>query len=370
MSLLNSARTNVNGITNKIKNPFEFRTQNDLRGEDFIEGFNFQETTGPKERVRLNGNLMPHVPFSFGGEQRIVKDYYSGQSEPAVHVLGPKEKDLVVSGRFKDKNYSDVDVYGTATEIQKFCDSLRIRGNVLRIWLGEWQRYGILKSSDFQLRTLGDIEYTLTFDIIGFNGPINGKFVEKLKAIPFSINKELIEEANLFNDLSRIPTTVPASISDLITSATSAVAEAISIVTDFVDTVISTVNDIRKSVQRVLGLIKHAQNKLREYKKTIGNFALTDASQAVTGRYENASFYAGRISYASLLTALLLRFRKQFSDLIDTEANEIYTVKEGDSLQKIAVRFYSDSSKWKTIYDHNNLTTTDLTDVDTLEIPS
>lgn len=359
----------INDISSKIKNPFTKKVTNTIRPDDFIDGFMFEELTGPKKKVQLNGNLMPHIPFKFGGEQRIVKEYYAGQTEPSVQVLGPKEKDLPVSGRFYDKKYNDSDLYGVATEIQQLCDSIRIRGNVCRIWMGEFQRYGILREVDFEIKNIGDIKYNLVFDIIGFNAPINGKFIEKRKEVPFTINNDLISLANDLQNLENIPISVPQSVADKIADLTNKAASAINLVTDFVDTVISTTNDIQKATQRALGLITHAQNKLREYSDFLGSIDPFDQDQALSGRYENASFYTNSFNFSSFLTSFLQKFRGEFTDLIDTLPLGRHLIKDGDSLQKIASKFYEDATEWKVIYDHNKLTTTDLIAGDILEIP-
>ena len=369
MSLLSGAQGSINSAKATLKNPFNKKVENTVRDDDFIDGFQFEELGGPKKKVKLNGNLMPHVPFSFGGEQNIKKDFYAGQTEPSVQVLGPREKDLVIKGRFFDKRYSDTDLYGVATEIQQLCDSIRIRGNVCRIWMGEFQRYGIVKDTDFNLKSLSDIEYTITFDIIGFNAPINGKFIEKKKEVPFQINNKLIALANELQDLSDIPTSVPQSIADKINELTSTVAGAINLVTDFVDTVISVTNDIRKAVERVKGLIKNVQNKLRQYKNFLSSIDPFDSSQAVSGRYENASFYSGSFNFASFINSFLQRFKKQFTDLTDALPIATHTVKEGESLQKISIIYYDDATQWKNIYDHNKLKTTEIESGTELEIP-
>lgn len=369
MSLLGGANQSLNNISSKIKNPFEKRVISSIRDDDFIDGFQFEELTGPKKRVKLNGNLMPHVPFNFGGSQRMRKDYYAGQSEPTVHVLGPEESDLPVKGRFYDKGYDDEDLYGVATEIQQLCDSIRIRGNVVRIWMGEFQRYGILRECDFEMKGLGDISYTLTFDIIGFNAPINGKFIEKRKQVPFAIKNDLIALANDAQDLDNIPVTVPLSIADKINELVNTVASAINIVTDFVDNVIAVTNDIQKAVQRVFGLIKHAQNKIREYKNFLGSIDPFDPAQSLTGRYENASFYSSRFNSGTFLASILQKFKVQFLDLTDTLPLGRHFVREDETLQSISIKFYGNAEQWKTIYDHNNLSSADITTGQILEIP-
>jgi hypothetical protein len=376
MSLLDTARDRSDNLRQSIKNPFKRSTQSDLRRahtrDDFPEGFNIEEIKeGGKigDKVALTGSFMPHAPFNFGGTQEIVKEYYAGQTEPAVQVLGPRESDLTINGRFYDKKYSGPENFGIALELQQLIDSIRIRGNLVRIYMGEFQRYCIIKNCDFNMNNIRNITYAITFDVIGFNAPINGKFVEKQKEVPFSINRELIGQINEIRTAGLAPKDVPLSIADAIGEFTSDVAGAIGIVTGFVDDVISTTNDIRKSVQRAVGLIKNAQNTIEGYKRFIGGVDPFDPAQAVTGRYESASYYSSQYSYMSFLNSLLERMKTQFNDLILDDPSRTYTVIAGDTLQKVASKFYGDATLWVRLKDHNNLQTATISAGQVLEIP-
>src|SRR4051812_9929162 len=102
----------IDPIAAKIANPFK-KEIGDWRPQDFKGGFTFVEIVDgveqTREAVKLIGNQMPVVPFEFGGSQRITKDYYPGNSEPAVQVLGPKESDVTIHGKLKDKKYRNVE---------------------------------------------------------------------------------------------------------------------------------------------------------------------------------------------------------------------------------------------------------------------
>jgi LysM repeat protein len=210
----------------------------------------------------------------------------------------------------------------------------------------------------------------VTFSIIGFNAPKNARFLQRAKEVPFAINKDLIDSAIGFQETnSNIPDSVPRSIADQITALTSDVAGAIGTVTGFVDQILSTVQDIQKSVTRAKGLIKFAQNKLRTYKRTVGNFKAFDDTAALTGRYESAKFYSGALSQSSSLTALLQRLKARVSQLTNELPLARHLVVNGDNLQKIAIKFYGSADNWKKIYDYNNLTSTELEVGRLLEIP-
>lgn len=339
---------------------------NPLRPDDF-DAFIIEELEGPKKTVRLTGNQMPMIPFEFGGSQRISKDYYPGFSEPVVQVLGPEEGNTTIKGVFKDKRLPS-SVYGASTELQQLIDSIRIRGNLCRFVLGEWQRYGHLASTNFQMDKLSRVSYTIELAIIGFNAPKNARFLEKSRLIPFAINESLIAQAAALQR-STIPAFVPLDIADLINQLTGAIAGAISLLTGFVDAVISTVEDIKASVERAKGLIKHVNNKIREYKKVLGALEAFGAGQTLTRRYESAKYYSGSMANVNVIQGQLARFRSQFNDLVGKLPLARHFVRDGDTLQKIAVKFYGTADNWKELYDYNRLQTTVLTNGTLLEIP-
>lgn len=386
MGLLDAPTAAVGGVLDpiaaKIKNPFTTRVKNTDRAQDFPKGFYFVELVNGKERpkdaVRLAGNMLPHIPFEYGGTQRITADYYPGNSEPAVQVLGPKEGDVVIKGKFKDKRYKDEDLYGVSYEIAKLCDAIRIRGNLLRITLGEWQRYGYLEESKFRMNKLSEIEYELKFLIVGFNKPRNCKFADNTKTVPFDINKDLISDALAFQDTySAIPSTMPRSLADVLNGAISDVATAINLVTGFVDTVVSTAEDVQASANRAIGLIKNARANISKFKRRVGALALGFSSLSTEARaasnfksvLTNQSHIMNSISALAGLSALLARLQSQFEAISKTTPLARYKVKRGDTLQKISIKYYNDAGSWEKIYAHNKLTTTALAEGLLLEIP-
>lgn len=373
MSLLNSFEGEINKVTNLIKNPFEADVVPQFDPPDFPDGFKISEilpngTDGDK--VVLSGNWMPQIPFTFGGTVRMIKEYYSGYSEPATQVFGPEEDDITINGLFKDKRFANRALKNVSTEIQQQLDAIRIRGNIVRLQLGEFERYAIIKQTKFELERLSRIGYSITFSVIGFNAPKNARFLQRRKEVPFAINKELIDLATQFNNTaSSIPDTVPQSIADIINGLTNDVAEAINTVTGFIDAIFSTVQDIKTAVNRVKGLIKYAQQRLSQFKRQVGSILSFNSTFTIPSRYESARYSSASIASGSSLTSLLERLRLQFSTIINDLPLGRNLVKQGDTLQKIAIKWYGNANDWKEIYDYNNLSSTALSPGMLLEIP-
>ena len=373
MALTGGFTGNFNSASNFVRNPFSSSVRPSQDGPDFPEGMLIEEllsdgTIG--ESIRLVGNLMPKDKFPFGGTQRVKKEYYAGFPEPSMQVLGPEESDVTINGEFKDKRYSDAALKGAALEISNLLDGIRFRGNLVRVVLGEWQRYAIITTSKFDLRLVTKIEYSLTFSIIGSEFPSNAIFIQGNKEYPFAVNKELIEAALAFQAANdNIPDSVPLSIADAINGAVSDVMNVVASVTNFVDSISNTVEEIRNSANRVKGIIKYAQNKVRNYKNLVGGFNAFNTEQALTKRYDNAAYYSRIMSQSTTLVALLQKLRNQFANLANDLPQARHLVKEGETLQNLSLKYYGTAENWKRIYDFNNMNTTVLTAGTLLNIP-
>jgi len=366
----------VSNIQNEIKNPsfLKKKVYIPFIENDFPEGFLITEILSADgkvgKKITLSGNMTPEIPFTTGGGHRIKKDYYAGSNEPVVHVLGSEEDDIVIKGKLKSKKYKTQEYRAVPDIIREEIENIRERGNIVKIQLGEYVRYCLLFKTKFDLNTMPDITYNLTFIVIGRKYPQNARFINDTKELPKKINQDLINKAFEFNTKkSNYPDSVSRSIGETLNALTGAVAGALNTVTGFVDTIISTYNDVQKSVTRAKGLINHAQQKLRAYSDFIGSIDPFNSGQALSGKYTNAKYYNSEIRNSALTIASLETLRKQLTKLTPNAPASRHIVKQGDTLQKISIKFYGTQDSWKKIYDYNKLTSTDLKSGSLLEIP-
>jgi len=156
------------------------------------------------------------------------------------------------------------------------------------------------------------------------------------------------------------------------------VATVITQVTDFVDTVLNEVDDVKSALFRAEGLIKHAKNTVSKQINRIGSIATLNnvASSAnipvgagISSSYAAANHVQGTMSSMFNLMAFLVSLQRQLADLRETEPLARHRVASGDTLQRIANKFYNDSEQWIEIYNHNKLTSTELEIGSVLEIP-
>lgn len=394
----------------RIKSPFDRFFQKPLNmneainRNDFPNGLEIVEFENgvikTNEKVILIGDSMPRDIFPLGGNQQLVKDYYPGNTEPTVQVLGPRESDIVIRGTLKAKTLarSNSAPIGTPAQIQQsqaagqnlteqlrqfpkeqqeLIDAIRIRGNVVRLTMGDIQRFAFLENTEFNVKTLAEIDYTLTFFIIGFNPPSDCKVLGRARTVPFDINKELINAAVSFQAVAaNQPVTIPRSLSEQLNEAIGLVAEAVSVVTDFVDNVLNEVDDLKGAVARAEGLIKNARAAVSNFNRRVGAFSPEGnfdkfTGSGVGGAYINASYFSSTFTSMFALNGFLVSLLAAISQIAATEPIARHRVQTGDTLQKLASRFYDDSSQWEEIFDHNKLQSTDLATIkgSIIEIP-
>ncbi len=396
MGILNAPSNMLTNVGNAIANPLSQSVPKALRGNDFGEGLLITEYIDgkagkrPENKLALIGNTMPKIPFEFGGTHRLVKDMYPGNPEPVVHALGSEEDDLTIKGRFHDKRYKDADLIARrgsgvsiSTELQEAVDAMRIRGNLVHIKLGELNRYGFIKGCKFKMRHLGDIEYEISFLIVGFTLPKNCQFIQVDKNPPFDVNNALIAQLATFQTdyTNRMPSEVPASVADILNSSISSVAGAISAVTGFADKVLTSGEAVFGSVNRAIGLINVAQTSVIRFKRRLGMIKVREISLAnfksptstriptITARYTTAAYVTQGMSSSNAFASLLAQLKARFKLLSDTVPLSRHRVQQGDTLQRLSTKFYNTPNEWKRIYDHNKLSSSVLETGSILEIP-
>lgn len=329
--------------------------------------------------IVLKGDSLPHQPFVYGGQQKLVKDYYPGNSEPTIQVLGPRENNVTINGRLKAKQlkYADKDQREKyreyPLEMQQLIEYIRLNGFLCEIKLGEWTRWGFIEEASFDFKTKADIQYRISFSIIGFNKPKDWIQVKSTAEVPFAINRKLISQVTALQGF-RPPATIKRGFADQINDAISEIAEAVNLVTGFVDGVLTEVDSLKGSVERAKGLVKNARNKCTSYQRKIGltnpegDYA-KNVGFGVAGAYQNAQFVQKTNASVFSIVALLAALTAQIAKITATVPLARHRIKASDTLQVLAMKYYNDASKWTVIYDHNKLQSTTLTVGQILEIP-
>lgn len=357
---------------------------------DFPGGLTIIEVIKGKEKVKdaitLVGSFMPFKPFEYGGTQKISKDYYAGNPEPVIHVLGSRENDTVIRGRLKSKRFKDVDSFTdvqqkvtVCREYQELIDGMRLRGNIVKVTLGEWRRYGIIEECSFKLNRLSDIEYEIKFSIIGFNLPKECKLVGEPDTDLISANKTVTSEAaKQLAAMKSYPESMPRTLSEFLDEAIGTVATVVAQVTGFVDGALTDIENIEKSATRAVGLCRHARATISRTGRRIGAIGYNTSTMSAgltTASFKSAALTANTRHFQSVLAglaglaALMALLQARFAQLSASTPIRRHLVKQGDTLQTISMRYYQTTDNWSKIYDQNKLTSTVLTVGSVLEIP-
>lgn len=370
----------IDNVAKAISRPFGTQAQsNGVLADDYAEGFIFGEVqasgiVSDTFRIRLNGTNMPHQPFQYGGKVRQVKEFYAGNKEANIQIIGDEEKDLTVNGRFHTKKLRNQELYGSPKALCELIDTLRRRGNLLKITLGEWTRYGFLSETDWKEKGMGDIEYSISFVIASTTLPEDFYKLTTTKERPTAFNSQLISDLADFQQeyLERADdTSYDQSLSDKLNGYISDVATVVSAATSFVGTVLSTIEATEASISRAIGLIKFARASLSKFKRRAGllNIA-TLISSSHSKRYLTVASTAKALNKANSMQDMLAKIQAQLESIRKTVPKARHLVKNGDTLQKISMKYFNSVDNANKIYSHNKLTSTVLTVGTVLEIPN
>ena len=371
----------VQGLSDKlgIANPLA-RTVAAVPAQDFEEGFQIQPLNEDAQvivgaEIKLLGNLMPHTPFSFSGAQRIIKEYYPGNDEPVMQILGAMEDNIKIKGDLKDINYGAESLTtqnrGLSYRVMELIDDLRKRGTLCKFVLGPWQRYGYIENSVFDLERITRLKYELTLNIIGENAPTQDKIIQVDERPDIADAAKILDQVEGFVAQNRPFDNLPnRTIAQFINEQVSFVQSRVNLVTDFVDEVFTSVDNIRQSVNRALGLIGGLQRQIRRYQRELGNIDFFTPGGPVASGYFYLQTANSSIASSVRLSGLLESLRARISSRLAAVPLATYRVVEGDTLQKISARFYGTPDNWRMIQEENDIAAGAVLEANTvLDIP-
>ncbi len=344
---------------------------------DFHDGWKVEEYVNGKideERTLiLTGNLLPFQPLETGGEQKLNKDFYAGNSEPVVHVMGSSENDVMFKGRFYDKRYANQEDRGIAFELQKRFTDMRKRGNLVKFSLGEMEWFGFISVTNFNIKTLADIDYEISILVVSNEEPSQALIIEDRGEVPNSLNSELSQKlVALQAEIDAEPAGYPVPLRTTTELERNRMYDAINSVTQFVNQIENGVEQIERNINRITGTIKLAQIRIIAFQEKLAQIEVQSPfifGQGVLRANIYRSYINRQINTTNGVGTTLRNMELLFEKIRQTVPLARHLVTESDTLQKISVRYYNDVQSWEKIYKHNNLTTTQLVVGAVIEIP-
>lgn len=371
MSLLLGAEGTLKSLGQSLTKPFSAHGRKTVRPNDYAEGFLIEQVTGKKRSLKLVGTDMPHQPFEYGGKSKRATQWYPGNSEPTIQILGSEEKTITIRGRFYSKRYNDETLYAVPKALADTFQQMEREGELIKITLGEWRRWCVLAETSFKEKSKSDIEYEISFEIISDKPPTNCYQLTDTKEETFQDNADLLAEAADLQANYSGQSDIDQSFADKLTQYVDDVATAVASVNSFVNTLLTQAENIEQGITRAIGLIKVARRNIANMIRRVGALSYAvSGSGGITRQFKSVSSSANAISSASSIMAILAKMQQQFEAIRKTLPKARYKVQSGDTLQRISIKYYGTPNSWDKIYDHNKLTTTALTRGTVLEIPN
>lgn len=373
MSLLLGAEGQLKNLSQRLTSPFSARGRRSVNPADYVDGFVVEQLAGKKRKIALNGTNMPHQPFEYGGKSRRATQWYPGNSEPTIQMLGAEEKTVTIRGRFYSKKYTDTSLYAVPKALADTFRTMEREGELVKITLGEWRRWAVIADTNFKEKTKSDIEYEIQFEIISDKPPTNCYQLTDTKEETFQDNADMLAAAQELqaNYSNQDTSVIDQSFADRLTTYVDEVASSVAAVNAFVNNALTQAENIEAAVTRALGLIKVARRNIANMIRRIGalSYAVTGSGN-LARQFRSVSSASNAIADVSVIMAFLAKLQSQFEAIRKTLPKARYKVQSGDTLQRISIKYYGNPNSWDKIYDHNKLTSTDLTRGTVLEIPN
>lgn len=323
---------------------------------EFLVPIVISEKGGLNRIVTLQSTDLPRGGqwLGLGGEQRGRSHWLPGSPRPTVHILGPQERDISFRGMFEDRRRG---IEGHAVAIAFLLDSIRKAGHLATIHYGTFHRTVRWKRAEFDPVEFQRINYQLEFEVVSSGLPGTTRVVSALSRIP--VLGPILDRADTLKGiLSSIPRGVGSETLDDILND----VDEISSVLTTADGILGqlgggSVNDV--DAKQAANLLDTAQEKSFDSLMSIDQlnwtalasdaFSKTAAAVSVLGARSEAVGLASDVRVARVPVAGLAR---------EVENATVYVTLEGDTLQRLARRFYGSATRWTEIQQANGLADT------------
>lgn len=324
------------------------------------------ETSGKFRPIVLYGSALPREGryTSFGGEQRGKTTYYAGNPEPTSQSLGPAEEPIRFGGLLEDHRLGGP---GRAYALVALIDSVRKAGRTCIFSWGPLLRTVRWSKSLFTPIELGRYEYEIELEVLSDGLSTARRVIRTLKSVPgFGAAETALD--GVASALSGLPAAVGVSA---LASSSAAVEDAKALVS-------SSSGDLQATAIPTTMRATSALTKLRAAQESVGDAEA--GSRALDWKA------AGTPSLAHLAGVGLpvLAARSQLQDAAvdlrkktprvrslaqqDEAGSVLYVTARGDTLRRIAQRFYGTADRWGEILVDNDLSSPEIEPGTTLRL--
>lgn len=361
--------------------------------------------------LELRGRALPYMPLAISGKQRAEFNWYPGNPQATVQMLGPEEQSITLKGFWKDKfiqGSGDALYYstrgaeilartGTAItpegvanvgELVKIVDDMRRMGRRIMLTWDKLIRYGHITGFTQTWHTTHYCEWELEFSVVSLEEPripaatpnspdlasaanaaqANADAVaaawqqpKPLSLMPFTeiyatindLDNQLLGVTNAFANGAQLVASAiqvgPNVARTAIAATSSAIAACTQAIGNVCDVALTEVFAIGTFTAAGVSLITGESNEFREDNLPMG-VQLGGAS------------YLNNAKRAYLQTRNSNVFlRAQFQQQLQDELKASFVAKQDMDLRDVSTQFYGTPDGWRDLLIYNGLTSSRLT---------
>jgi len=324
---------------------------------------------GRNREVRLTGPDLPqHFP-DIPGRVRGKETWYPGSSKPTSQVLGPEEGELTFSGMFEDRKFG---VPLHAQSMMTLLDQIRRAARPVRFEYGPITRACRWIECSFHVEELTRIGYSMTLQIVDHEFGDSRRVFPDIRRIP-GVGPMLDAATAVSEVLNTIPQSVGGAALDKARDAMNAVLKGAGIARDALDGLGAGVDATGALGFTASTALSSAKTSLRDAAASVRSLSYTAAAgsafDAVTGPgLTIAEAGHGIVAMAQELDRVHPEVERLSGQSFTTD--RVYVAAQGETLQRIALRFYGDSGAWTRIARANGKDSASVVAGEQLTLPN
>jgi hypothetical protein len=322
------------------------------------------EEIGGDRSISLNGRAVPDRGVDYGRRLRNKVTWYGGNAVGSVQVLGPEEMPTTMTGQWMDRHLTgQVRLTGfTPLESEDFpaqalvaaMESLQLAGRPLRVEWGPLVRMGIIANVSIKWLRERDCVWTVEWVWYGRDD----------LEVPRTSSDEAPTAAPVRRRLDATQDQQARQPSTLRRDYRAAVAQRISDARQRVVQVFDTIRATQRSAtipfSAALSMDAQATTIRDQVADLSGDLVETPVTQAtenegVTDRLVVERWRRGLGREADRMGAEVVRTARQMRALTNPRPIGVYTVRQGDDLRRISLRFYRTADEWPRLMVANGL---------------
>lgn len=320
----------------------------------------------------------PREGWPYGVKVRTRREDYVGADLPTEQVLGVNFKPFTLKGAWLDKyNFG-----GFAEQTRVAFEQMTMRANLVRVTYDQQTFVGLITDLDLVYRTPWRCEYAFTVSphyrnaggdargqktIVGGLGATDPQsYADQAAALALQA-RQTHQGAPVLFMLGGLYTGVGASV-DALAQRTNTIQAILNTRVLTTAPATDTVNSFSRVVQAFNGLVSDSRAILDQLGSTPTSTGLAFESALTVLEFEEWARELG--NDARKMIVLATAAAADLATRVTPSTLALYKPYAGESLYAISTRFYGTPTRWRDIFDANNLTSFTLSGLELLTVPA